>query len=253
MQNIKLAEWGEFYKYGTFKNIERIRPMLCENTFYFPTPSQLNDPSDCKNIIENHSAEEIEEYLITANQQFYGHSRGNSYIKKAIKQFGAEVILEEMAKTFNELMDTRYGIFSLAKRYDNMSLWAKYADNHEGYCLEFSNLSTFSHVFEVEYKDKIPFNLCSTIDRSQADFLYTKSVEWSNEEEARIISKPSGAQGFPKGALKGFIIGEQASSRNVEMICSWVQECNPELQVKKAQFNTAKQKLEFLTIACSKI
>ena len=32
-----------------------------------------------------------------------------------------------------------YRIYSLSKRYDNLNLWAKYAADHSGYCLEFAN------------------------------------------------------------------------------------------------------------------
>lgn len=47
-----------------------------------------------------------------------------------------------------ELKD--YRIYSLSKRYDNMSMWAKYADNHGGYCLEFANEGPlFEHAMEV--------------------------------------------------------------------------------------------------------
>ena len=184
---------------------------------------------------------------IQANHVFYGDSRGTSYIKKGLKKFGAEVLLEEMARKFNKCMDTRYGIFSLAKRPDNMALWAKYADNHKGYCLEFSKLSTFSDVFEVQYTEKAPLNLSFQVDPSQAEFLFTKSEDWSNEEEARIISKPPGLQIFPKGALRGIIFGEHCSDENVNTIINWIQECKADIQVKRAKFNIAKQKIEFLT------
>ncbi len=106
MTQIKIANWGAFYKYGTFEKLEWLKPMICESRFYFPTPSQLNDPSDCRNIVQNHSEEEIEDFLIKANRQFYGNSRNDDYIKKGIKQFGAEILLEEMTKSFNKIMDT---------------------------------------------------------------------------------------------------------------------------------------------------
>lgn len=248
MSKIKIAEWENFYKYGSFTKIDRVKTMIRENKFYFATPSQLNDPSDCKNTIKDHSEEEIEKFLIEANRGFYGNSRGDSYIKKGIKEFGVEVLLEEMSKAFNQIMDSRYGVFSLAKRPDNMALWAKYADNHKGYCLKFSDLSQFSYVYEVQYSEKLPLNLSLEKDPLQAEFLYTKSPEWSNEEEARILSKPSGFHLFPKNSLKNIIIGEHCEEENEKQIVSWVKECGATILVKKAKFNSVKQKLEFLTI-----
>jgi hypothetical protein len=225
--------------------------MLCERKFYFAPPSELNDPSDCRNLIKDHSSEEIEKFLIETNRQFYGDSRGDDYIRQGIKQFGVTVLLAEMAKQFNKIMDSRYGVFSLAKRPDNMALWAKYADDHKGYCLEFSDLSKFSSVYEVIYSDKMPISLNLESDASQANFLYTKSPEWSNEEEARILTKPPGIQILTKDSLKAIILGERCDPKSQNTVLRWVEECHADIEVRKALFNGARQKLEFITITSS--
>lgn len=248
MTQVKIADWGTFYKYGTFSRIERVKPMLCERKFYFAPPSQLNDPSDCRNRLQDHSAEEIEEFLIETNRQFYGDTRGDEYIRQGIQQFGATRLLDELPKQFNKIMDSRYGVFSLAKRPDNMALWAKYADDHKGYCLEFSDLSEFSYVYEVIYADKIPLGLHLAGDPSEADFLYTKAPEWSNEEEARILSKPPGFQVLPRSSLKAIILGEHCDPKNETIILAWVEECYANIDVKKAKFNSSRQRLEFIAI-----
>ena len=252
MTKVRIAEWNVFYKYGTFSNMDRIKQMLCERKFYFASPSQLNDPSDCRNVVKDHSVEEIEKFLIEANREFYGNTRGDAYIKQGIKTFGITTLLDEMTKSFNKIMDTKYGVFSLAKRSDNMALWAKYADNHKGYCLEFSDLSEFSNVYEVIYSNKVPLSLSLKIDPSEADFLYTKSKEWSNEEEARILSKPPGIQVLPKNSFRGIILGEHCDEKNEKAVVTWVKECNANTDVKKAMFNKSRQKLEFLTINSSR-
>jgi len=248
MPTVEIAEWGAFYKYGTFAEIERLKPMICENRFYFASPSQLNDPTDCKNIVQSYTEDEIEEFLIKANRQFYGDSRSDAYIRQGLKQFGPEILLNEMTKIFNKIMDTKFGVYSLAKRQDNMALWAKYADNHKGYCLEFSDLSEFSNIYKVHYDKKIPLRLELEIDPAQADFLYTKSPEWSNEEEARILTKQPGYQLLPKSSLKSIIVGENSDTENQQTIRNWINECHTNITIKKAKFNDVKQKLEFLTI-----
>ena len=248
MTNIKIAKWDAFYKYGTFSVMERIKPMICENKFYFASPSQLNDPSDCRNKVQDQSEEEIEKFLIQANKKFYGDQRSDADIKEGINNYGAATLLEEMSTQFNKLMDTRYGVFSLTKRPDNMALWAKYADDHKGYCLEFSNLSQSSYVYEVLYSEKFPHSLNMELDPSQADFLYTKSPEWSNEEEARILSKP-GLQILSNNPLKSIILGERCEQEKEKTIIDWIKECNEGINIKKATFNNARQKLEFLKVS----
>lgn len=250
MTRIKIAEWNNFYKYGSFTKIDRVKPMICENKFYFATPSQLNDPSDCKNTLKDASEEEIEKWILEANRKFSGNSRGDSCFKEAIKKGIVADQREQAVKIINQIMDTRNGVFSLTKRPDNMALWAKYADNHKGYCLEFSNLSRFAYVHEVIYSEKIPFTLSLEEDPSQVEFLFTKSPEWSNEEEARILASP-GFYIFPKDALRGIILGEYCDEENEKQILSWIKERNANILVKKAKFNSVKQKLEFLTIGSS--
>ncbi len=250
MTRIKIAEWDNFYKYGSFTKIDRVKSMICENKFYFATPSQLNDPSDCKNTLKEDSEEEIEKQLIEANRKFFGNSRGDSYIKEEIKKGIVADQREQALKIINQIMDTGNGVFSLTKRPDNMALWAKYADNYKGYCLEFSNLSRFSYVYEVIYSEKIPFTLSLEEYPSQVEFLFTKSPEWSNEEEARILDSP-GFHIFPKDALKGIILGEYCDEENEKQILSWIKECNVNILVKKVEFNSVKQKLGFLTIVSS--
>lgn len=226
--------------------------MLCERYFYFAPPSQLNDPSDCRNLVKDHSADEIEGFLIETNRQFYGDSRSDDHIRRRIKQFGVAVLLDEMSKRFYKIIDVRFGVFSLAKRPDNMGLWAKYTDNHKDYCPEFSDLSEFSFVFEVIYSKKMPLRLSLDADPSQADFLYTKSPEWSNEEEARILSKPPGIQELPMSSLKAIILGECCHPKNENTVLGWVEECHAGIDVKKAKFNSVRQKLEFLQITSSR-
>jgi Protein of unknown function (DUF2971) len=248
MKNICVATWEAFYKYGSLAKKERVRAMICDSHFYFPFPSQLNDPSDCRNQIRNYSAEEIEEFLIEANRLYYGDTRGDSYIRDGIRRFGTTVLLEEMATQFNKVMDSRYGVFSLSRRPSNMAMWAKYGDDHRGYCLEFAGLSKYADIFEVTYSSKVPLALTLNIEPGQADFLFTKSNDWSNEEEARILSLPSGIQEFPPDALSGIILGERCNNADLVDVKGWIANCRPNLRLSKAKFNVSKQELEFLTV-----
>jgi hypothetical protein len=248
MKNICVATWDAFYKYGSLAKKDRLKAMICDSHFFFPCPSQLNDPADCRNHISDYSAEEIEEFLIEANRLHYGHARGDAYIREGIRKFGAAVLLEEMATHFNKIMDSRYGVFSLTRRPNNMALWAKYGDDHKGYCLEFVGLSRFANVFEVTYAAKMPLALRLRIEPGQADFLFTKSDDWSNEEEARILSVPSCIQEFPPDALSSIILGERCSAEDVATIWGWVDGCRPSIRLRKSKFSVAKQELEFRTI-----
>lgn len=128
--------------------------MLRERKFYSPSLRELNDPADCRTLVENHSAQEIGELLIGFHRQVNGDGRNDDYIRNGLQQFGAARLLDEMSTLLNTIMSAKYGVFSLTRRPDNMALWAEYADNHKGYCRVFSDLSELSYVYEVIYADK---------------------------------------------------------------------------------------------------
>ena len=130
-------------------------------------------------------------------------------------------------------MDSRCGVFSLAKRPDNLALWAKYTDSHRDSCLEFSDFSEFYHVYEILYSDKIPLSLSLQSNPLQEDFLYTKSIEWSTEKEARVLSKPPGLQVLPRNALRGIILGEHCYKSNEKAVVVLVIKCEASIDVKK--------------------
>lgn len=59
---------------------------------------------------------------------------------------------------YRELKD--YRIYSMSKRFDNLSLWAKYAGDHSGYCLEFANEGPlFANARNMLYGDSLQMDL----------------------------------------------------------------------------------------------
>jgi Protein of unknown function (DUF2971) len=103
--------------------------------------------------------------------------------------------MSEMSKILNKQME-QFRVYSLSKRFDNLSLWANYAEGHTGYCLEFANEGPLfhEHVMEVIYGEYAPFSVIDSTNRT-GEFLVYKRPEWSNEEEVRLIrARGSGPQ-----------------------------------------------------------
>lgn len=249
MIKIKKAKWPKFCKYGKITNPNWLRSIILEDEIYFPTPSELNDPAECKSIISDHSREEIESFLI---RQFTIDNTNASAldierIRFGVREFGTTAILDEMSKALNKILDKKYGVFCLSKRPDNLALWANYADNHRGYCLEFADLSNYANVYEVLYDKKLPFVLNPTIDPRQAEFLFTKTPEWAYEEEARILGRP-GLKKFPTNLLESIILGKDMHGKHIDMIIDWCKARKVPLSVMKAKFNDRLHRMEYLTI-----
>ncbi len=98
-------------------------------------------------------------------------------------------------------------------------MWSHYADSHKGVCLEFGVRSEiykeFNHFNSDPYKVNYPDN------DYYPNFLYknippvvsfwgqflTKSKDWVEEEECRILSSKSGLRPFNKNSLHKIIFG----------------------------------------------
>ena len=104
-----------------------------------------------------------------------------------------------------------------------MSLWAKYAADHTGYCLEFVNEGPLfgEHFMEVIYGEYAPFDVNDS--NKSADFLVYKRPEWSNEEEVRLIRARGSAHlvSIDPRWLTRIILGKSMSPANQKQIREW--------------------------------
>jgi hypothetical protein len=99
-------------------------------------------------------------------------------------------------------------------------MWAKYANEHKGYCLEFRHKgdSLFASAQELVYSETVGLELSDPDDTP--NWYFYKSAEWSNEEEVRIVMPPAWepvVQIFPL-TLSGIILGEKVDAANVKRV-----------------------------------
>jgi hypothetical protein len=172
-------------------------------------------------------------------------------IRTDIQTRGLHWFQQELSKILNSQME-QFRVYSLSKRFDNLSLWAKYAADHSGYCLEFANEGPLfaEHVMEVVYGEYAPFDVNDSKNRS-AGFLVSKRQEWSNEEEVRLIC----ARGFgplvkiePQW-LTRIILGKNMSPQNQKQIREWAKKRHPELLVVNAYYDELHQEIRLKNAA----
>jgi hypothetical protein len=241
---------SHFYRYQS-PNLERLKPIILENEIYLPTVGQLNDPFDCRPKLAQLSQEEMVAFL----HQGYvlGHPREpldalaaqEAVVRANVQKHGLEWWMRESAKSLYAQMET-FRIYSLSKRFDNPSLWAKYAAEHTGYCLEFANEGALfgEHTFEVTYGEYAPFNLVDWEARD-VQFLVYKRPEWSNEEEIRLIcARGSGSKAkIEPQWLTRVILGRNMSPTNQNQIREWARQRQPELVVVQAYVDDLHQRI----------
>jgi hypothetical protein len=244
------ATGSHFYRYQSAEHLCRLKPIILENLLYLPSVAQLNDPTDCRPKIKPMSVEEMVTFLrndyirrnrVVALDLLEKHE---STIRMSIALHGLDWFMRETSKILNAQME-QFRVYSLSKRFNNLSLWAKYAADHTGYCLAFLNEGPlFQNTNEVTYGEYAPFDLNDSKNRS-ASFLVCKRPEWSNEEEVRLIrARGSGPQVQIKPQwLTRIILGKKMSPDHQMQIREWAKLRQPELVVVQAFFDDLHQEL----------
>ncbi|WP_432746078.1 DUF2971 domain-containing protein [Methylobacter sp. G7] len=164
---------------------------LINDKVWLAAPGSFNDPFDCQiNIDRKHSDEEIQAYL-----NFNSESQGDT------KRYTLEEIPKEREFYESELnrLDNgvrNAGIFSLSTTPFEPLMWAHYADEHRGFCIEYErsqdNDLNADNCFKVEYGKPI-FPILRGLDYFKAPddevmkILTYKAKSWRYENEWRFV------------------------------------------------------------------
>jgi hypothetical protein len=248
----KRATAACFYKYSGLQDSNRLawlKSLILENQIYLPTLDQLNDPADGRPVLKPLSEEQMFEFLFQAgrnpNWTMQQQVRENLNLRRNIRLHGPEFLHRQMTDLLNKEMET-YRVYSMSKRFNNMALWAKYADEHRGYCLEFANVGPFfAKCVEVLYGDSIPIDVTNPNERTSFS-LYCKRPDWSNEEEVRVVRMRHsvGHDKIQPEWLTQIILGKAISLEHETSIQEWAVQRRPALMVVKAHFDYADQTIK---------
>ncbi|MBI4443900.1 MAG: DUF2971 domain-containing protein [Acidobacteria bacterium] len=154
-----------------------------KNELYFPTLTELNDPADARPRLAASSPEGFVKYVYNAyvankpGLPDEDYQRAAAEIEYNSRRLGSDALLREMTNLLHRKQDN-HRIYSLSKRWDNLSMWAKYAGDHRGYCLEFANDGPpFTSAYEVIYDGPVTLDIT---DEAQiaGHYIFHKSKDW---------------------------------------------------------------------------
>lgn len=201
---------------------------LDQDKVWLADPTTFNDPYDChhfanfdvmgNNLIKNLSAdfhgilskeqEEKLEKLIEINERpldalaqiIWGEGYAFDKKRRDLLNSAWQAQNERLASECDKLK-TAFRLCSFSERVDSPLMWAHYAKNHQGFCIEYDVKSLPENnvisrlLFPVVYQDEI-FNATEAVMRyGDADFNSThtfksaliKAPDWSYEKEWRLI------------------------------------------------------------------
>ena len=212
------------YKDVSGDGITHVEDMLCNNSLWFPSPMEFNDPFDCRCVydIRNTREEVVSRYTEFLERKGASFSDALAQAEQEIPRIQSE--LEEWQRQRIEGHSRRAantGILCLTSVCDNPIMWTHYAKKHTGICIVFrvrdvcedSHLDFFAGAQPVGYIDRCPlinFVRDDWVESARKAFL-TKATPYCYEAEWRIVRYDDGPglKPIPKEIISGVILGVQ--------------------------------------------
>ena len=198
---------------------------LIRSQLYFANPEALNDPYDCQVDI----LEALERAI----------SRASDVRKEVLQQARqGQTVFEQI---HNDIK--KFGVCSVSATRENQVLWAHYANEHRGVCIEYTIAEDFVidrsiNIFgfsPVSYgSDALTeFFLSYSFSEDGTDVLdlamdamkkvrTIKSEDWGFEEEVRMIRSESGPMEIPAEFLTQVCFGLRTSERDRSLVSELV-------------------------------
>jgi len=193
------------------------------------------------------------------------------YSKKAPLLHLRNLVISSLEK-IRELKVYSKGVSCFSEIFDDLLMWAYYADGHRGFCLEFdTSYEPFSILHKVNYVSKAPKIDSNKIFTETSDhsgiteaYLATKYKDWAHEKEWRVIHMKKNFEFILKpNAVSGLYFGSEIDFVNFEIIALIVRSYNPHVKfyqmqkvlgdfkvvargVEYASFQEAKEKIYLL-------
>jgi hypothetical protein len=237
-------------------NEARLRTALATRTLYCSSPSAFNDPWDCKpyfnteiltDPVENEKHVQWAVDICRRRTAMSVVAIENMRRTLLTDRARAAALIVELSEGLFPEINQRYRVYCLGPEVGNLLMWAHYADDHKGICLEFSlRNKVMCCALRCQYEQAFP--LMKAYSRSEADNLLpllAKAEVWAYEKEYRLVAQERsvavpgsdtlmtdhGLLQLQDGALTAVIVGCQGDFENVRTL---VQAVAPAVKVKRA-------------------
>lgn len=206
-----------------------------ENSYiYFSERESLNDPFDSSPDLINFTSDKIDpDAYLQLFRKYFTSEKDKMYFDKnySIEEL-IKLTKEYIPKYLNEFGISCFSMFP----YINMTLWANYANNHKGICLQFNyenDIEFFQGWRVVKYFEElkqIEYN--PTENESQLmDVFYIKDKNWSYEKEVRLVKMKKGKVNFKKKSLRNIICGYKTDIEYIDKIINICKKEHPSIGV----------------------
>ena len=213
------------YKYGKFAS-EYWKDTLFKGKIHLSPAAVFNDPFDCKANFDFKRAiaeGEFRDILLA------------KYPQQEIEMLTQNMIYRNVI----EMMRKDVFVFCFSEVWDSLLMWAHYADNYDGYCIEYDITKVRDYIkhnlypvlYEKEYID-ITENLIICNSNTGLICNISKSKDWAYEKEWRIVEYRE-QPFYLRKAIKSVYLGCNCSDSNKREIIEWAKDNKKEVYVIK--------------------
>jgi hypothetical protein len=165
----------------------------------------------------------------------------------------SKTVLSKREQEFNKRL-VNAGICCFSRKNTSILMWSHYADKHQGFCLAFSSNAHLRGInpLDVNYTtDFTSLNFHYNGQDAIFNLIYTKSSEWSYEEELRTVlydftDANSRKVKFNPTDLKAVYLGAKCSTEFKNKIISILKDKYPStVELYEAQTSANSFKIEF--------
>lgn len=195
--------------------INQLRDYLVESRLWLSSPAAFNDPFDMRGRFTFEGTPQSKRKHLLKKLNLYRPDLSKKQKEIAVSDFLGGGSFAKGLENIHEVQRGKFGVCSFAENARNILMWAHYASNHSGVCMQFqtaADISIFSRAVPVDYSSEYPVvDYLDDLEKSIIPTLFRKSGEWKYESERRIVH-PNGANCFlayQPSALTGLILGCQ--------------------------------------------
>lgn len=218
------------------------KSIFTQRALWFDNPASFNDPFDCNLRLRSST---VPEHIV---QKARREAEANwPDIPKEVVESAVQAVINKPGigdASFEQCRKRIYeqnSVFCWADNGNNVAMYAYYADNHKGICLQFEieHRHILGQVMTVNYMEEFPnldySNLTGTSTLAES-LLLTKALCWQHEKELRVIrhDEPPGLVAFPPEFLSRVIFGCRSTEEDIEIVKTWLAGWPAEVQLARA-------------------
>jgi hypothetical protein len=177
-----------FYKYFGYEFW--LDSLLEGRSLKFSSRATFNDPVDSRPAYQVVADSQTERSQLNEMLRQLGYLNPSERLRKMEQMRRAHANPAPYGTNQEKSVLDKIGILCLAPKWNNMLLWAHYANMHRGLCVGFhSSADIFPLAQKVRYSEELPLIQRPADDPETVIMkaLYTKAKCWEYEEEWRIL------------------------------------------------------------------